>query len=572
LRSLTRIFTKLATAVVVAVLVVALPASAQRGGADFSRLVALSDGYGAGVVNGSLNERHQMWSWPAIIARQVGLTTCQPKAAAADPCFAQPLVAFPGIGPELQLDNLTPLLIAPAAGGPSAPVMTTFARPYNNLSIPGATVGALLSLTGAEPRQPGEPTAVSMARFILRGLGTAVQQANAQHPSFIVMWIGGNDALSTLFSGDPSTLTPAADFRTRYAAVLDTLVAGAPDAGIVVGNIPIQPFPSMLLLSRFVVNPATGQPVPGPDGNPTPLIGILDDGNPGPLPAGSFVLLHARTNLATGYGLPPVPQFNAFPNAGKPLPDSDVITPGELQTIFTRIGEYNAVIQAQASARNIPVADIKGLFDHVYATGGLHLGPITISPQPVTGGFFGLDFFHLTDLGYLLFANEYIKTINASYGTAIPLAGISQLDSNHGVFFPTTSARPRLIVRFMHAPGCFTPLILCLIIPFVLASPDATLTAAAIQDGYGFATVDVVDGKLMMMPHRPAALPDGTLPLDEDKRLEPDAAAALGYRSITIKRGVYRMDMTQGEFGRVFLDIDTTPLDGPAPQINCQID
>ena len=42
------------------------------------------------------------WSWPAVLARQVGLNLCPPNAAISDPCFAQPLVSFPGIGPELQ--------------------------------------------------------------------------------------------------------------------------------------------------------------------------------------------------------------------------------------------------------------------------------------------------------------------------------------------------------------------------------------------------------------------------------------------------------------------------------------
>jgi hypothetical protein len=428
-------FMKLAAAVVVAVLVVALPASAQRGTADFSNLVALGDSYGAGVFSSSLNERHQVWSWPAVIARQVGYTTCEPTATAADDCFALPLVTYPGIGPELTLTSLAPTILP--ASGTAVPVMTTFARPYNNLSIPGATVGALLTLTGAEPQTPGEPTAVSFSRFILRGQGTQVQQAVAQHPSFIVMWIGGNDVLSTLFSGDPSTATSATAFRTQYAAVLSQLVSGAPDAGIVVGNIPMVPLPYMLLISRFVVN-AAGQPVPGPGGNPIPLVGILDDDTAGPLPAGSFVLLHARADLQSGYGLPNVPPFSALPNAGKPLPDSDVITPGEFVTILTRIGEYNAAIQAEAGSRNIPVADIKGLFDRVYAPGGLKAGPVTISPQPVTGGFFGYDFFHLTDMGYLLFANEYIKTINTTYGTEIPLASVSQLFANNGGFFPET--------------------------------------------------------------------------------------------------------------------------------------
>jgi hypothetical protein len=103
------------------------------------------------------------------------------------------------------------------------------------------------------------------------------------------------------------------------------------------------------------------------------------------------------------------------------------------------VNEYNTAINAAAAAHNIPVADIKGLFDRVFAPGGMHVGPITVSAQPVTGGFFGYDFFHLTDLGYMLFANEYIKTINAAYDTEIPVASIAQLFQNNGAFFPETT-------------------------------------------------------------------------------------------------------------------------------------
>lgn len=422
-------FTKFATAVVVAALVLAAPAF----GADFSRFVALGDSTGAGFTNASLNERHQGWSFPAIIARQAGVPLCQPTASAADPCFAQPLVTFPGIGPELQLLSLAPT-IAPAAGLGS-PVMLNFRRPYNNLSIPGATVAAMLALTGAEPPQAGEPTAVTMGRFILRGQGSAVAQAVAQDPTLAVVWLGNNDALSTMFSGTPATLTPAADFAARYQAILNALDATGAD--IVVGNIPTQPLPYMLLIPTYIVNPATGRPVPDPDGNPIPLIAELGDGTVGLLRPGSFVLLHARANLATGYGLPNVPPFNLLPNAGKPLPDSDVIDAAEYAAIVTRIGEYNAAIQSAASARGIPVANVAGVWNRVYSQ-GYHVGPITVSAAPITGGFFGLDFFHPTDLGYLLIANEYIRTINEAYDDDIPLASVAQLFANNGAFFPDT--------------------------------------------------------------------------------------------------------------------------------------
>ena len=429
---------KLAAAVAVAALL-AVPSFAQRGSADFTRFVAIGDSYGAGVVSGSLNERHQPWSWPAVIARQVGYSLCAPNASAAQDCFAQPLVSYPGLGPELTLVNLTPT-IAPAAGS-GQPIMTTFGRPYNNLSIPGATVGAVLQLTGAEPPTAGEPTAVSMARFILRGQGTAVAQALAQNPTFIAVWIGGNDALGALFAGSPAAMTSSADFKTRYEALLSALVAGAPNAGIVVGNLPVptQPPPYALLIPPVVINPATNTPVLI-NGQPVPLIADLGDGTVGPLPAGSFVLLHARTNLSTGFGLPNVPPFNALPNAGKPLPNSDVITPAEYATILGRINEFNTHIATAAATRNIPVANIKGLFDRVSAPGGYRVGPIAVTSAPVSGGFFSFDFFHLTDLGYMLFANEYIRTINGAYETEVPVASISQLFANNGAFFPETDA------------------------------------------------------------------------------------------------------------------------------------
>src|ERR1700740_1062063 len=79
--------------------------AAARGTADFTRFVVLGDSYGAGVESASLNVNHQQFSWPLVIARQGG---------AGD--FQQPLVSFPGIGPELQLVDVIhfPPTILPA--------------------------------------------------------------------------------------------------------------------------------------------------------------------------------------------------------------------------------------------------------------------------------------------------------------------------------------------------------------------------------------------------------------------------------------------------------------------------
>jgi lysophospholipase L1-like esterase len=433
---------KFAAAVLIAVLV-ASPVFAARGHADFSKFVALGDSYGAGVASSSLNERHQAWSWPAVIARQVGLNLCAPNAAITDPCFAQPLVSYPGIGPEMVLTSLQPTI--GIAAGSGAPRMLTFGRPYNNLSIPGATVGALLAITGGEPQTANEPTPVSFGRFILRNLGgTAIDQAVAQHPTFIAIWIGGNDFLGSVLSGTDQGMTSSADFKARYELMLDKLIAGAPQAGMVVGTLPQSPFaaPIVATIPPFIVDPATRRPILV---NGQPIYYLYDAGNGqvGQLPPGSAVLLTAQSLLGTGYGFPPVPPFSALPNSGKPLPASVVLTPTELTNIITRIAEYNGHITTAAAARDIPVADIRGLFDRVFlnpltGAGGMRVGPIRVTSSYISGGFFSLDGFHLTDLGYLLFANEYIKAINAGYDTEIPLASITQLFADNGAFFPET--------------------------------------------------------------------------------------------------------------------------------------
>lgn len=433
---------RFAAAVLIAVLV-AVPMFGARGSANFSRLVTLGDSYGAGVESASLNERHQPWSWSAVLARQLGYKICAPNASAADNCFAVPLVSYPGIGPELVLVNLAPT-IAPASTSNGTPLMTTFGRPYNNLAVPGATLQALLALKGNEP---ATNTPTTFGQFILRGLGTQIEQAKLLNATFVAMWIGGNDALGSVQAGTDQGMTSVADFTTRYNAILDALVAAVPNAGMVVGNIPDNVFslPLVNTIPPFIVNPTTRQPVLGPNGQPIYYIADLGDGNIGQLPAGSFVLLTAQTRLGSGFGFPAVPPFNALPNAGKPLPASDVITPTEAANISARVAQYNAVINTAASAKQIPVADIRGLFNRVTANpitgaGGLTIGPVKITNAYVTGGFFSLDGFHLTDLGYLLFANEYIKAINDGYDTEIPLASITQLFANNGAFFPETTS------------------------------------------------------------------------------------------------------------------------------------
>lgn len=422
-----RSFARIATVLSI-VAVVAVPVFAARGKADFTTFVVVGDSYGAGFEAGSLNEHHQVFGWAAIVAKQAGLTLCPPTAVATDHCFAQPLIAFPGLPGGETVFNGVGLVTIPGSG---APRMAGFGRPYNNLAVPGYTVGATMLFTGAEPTS-------GLGQAILRGLGTEVDQAIALHPTFIAIWIGGNDFLGAVGAGSPTGLTPLATFQTQYAAMLDKLIAGAPTAGMIVGTLPnnFLAVPLTSTLPTVAITPSLAPIII--NGAPIPLFTILPDGTPGPLPAGSIVPLSAITDLQQGFGLPPqlkgIAPFSALPHTGEPLPDKDFISPSEQAIFVQRINDFNATIVADAATRDIPVADITGFFNS-FVPSGLDFGGVLLTKTFITGGLFSDDGTHLSDIGYTLFANQYIKTINTAYGTHIPAGSIMPFFANNGQNF-----------------------------------------------------------------------------------------------------------------------------------------
>ena len=175
----------------------ALLAGEAQAQTNFSSYVSIGDSLAAGFWSGGLAENHQQASVPAILARQAGV---------AD--FQLPLVSDPGIPPVLTLVNLTPTIV-PKAATPGAPRNLGLARPYNNLAVPGATsVDALMKVSDGG----------GLHDLILRGLGTQVQQAVAQRPTFVTVWI-------VAFAGSTRTVTKVCPLRKRMS---ETLPIGTP--------------------------------------------------------------------------------------------------------------------------------------------------------------------------------------------------------------------------------------------------------------------------------------------------------------------------------------------------------
>jgi lysophospholipase L1-like esterase len=361
----------------------------------FNVYVSIGDSLAAGFTNGSLVETHQRYSVPLLIAQQAGVSGS----------FQQPTVGVPGIPPELRLVSLVPTVISPVSSTPGRPLNLNLQRPYNNLAVPGATaVDALTRTTDGG----------GFHDLVLRGLGTQIAQAKALRPSFVTLWIGNNDVLGAAIRGKVipgQTITPVQDFRQVYAGILAELRSTG--ARIVAANLPdVTSIPFVTTIPPVVVNPQTRQPVIV-NGSTVPLLGPN-----GPLPSGSYVTLAASTLLAQGIGIPQV-----LGGTGTPLPNEVVLDPGEIATIRDYVNTNNQAIRALCDAVSVPVLDVNALLAEI-ASVGREIGGIRVTADFLTGGVFGYDGVHPTDLGYAILANEWIAAINAT-GESLPLLDLS---------------------------------------------------------------------------------------------------------------------------------------------------
>jgi len=105
-----------------------------------------------------------------------------------------------------------------------------------------------------------------------------------------------------------------------------------------------------------------------------------------------------------------------------PLADKWVLLPSEQAEIKTATDSFNATIASAASSAGLAFVDANTLMQTL-ANGGFTYGDYTLTANLVTGGAFSLDGVHPTARGYALIANEFMKAIDATYGSNFELSG-----------------------------------------------------------------------------------------------------------------------------------------------------
>ena len=106
-----------------------------------------------------------------------------------------------------------------------------------------------------------------------------------------------------------------------------------------------------------------------------------------------------------------------------PLADKWVLTPEEQLNIRTATDLYNQKIEEVANEYNLALVDFKSILQKASSNTGFSDGDFIFTTKLGNGGLISLDGVHLTSRGYAVMANEFLKAIDAKYGSNFIAAG-----------------------------------------------------------------------------------------------------------------------------------------------------
>ncbi len=442
--------------------------SASLGSVTVTKYVAIGNSLTAGYQSNALYHSSQIYSYPKLISDQL-------KAAGANlGDFQQPLYSDPGNPDPLtgkaaqyQLINLVGPIIGPTGAAAGTPENLALPRPYDNLGVPGAIIYDFLDTTNFGSKA-GAPRNNAFFGLVLRSsaFGSSIlAQASALHPDLVTFWLGNNDVLGYATSGGTSKNivgsvgpTPASVFQGMYGQAVGTLRTALPNAKILLGNIPdVKAIPFFTTIGPKVAAGVKGAMAASPL-----VVGLFYEKS-GEVVASSYTnfthpqsdplitleggpyaaLLGQQTgqwyrDLAASQGIPFAALYGSYKAAGidttkpfgfhpqNPFPDALVLDSAEQATTEQAISAFNSTIAATAAANNAAVVDFNAFFNNVKLY-GVTVNGETFKTDYVSGGLFSLDGVHPTSKGYGILANQYIKTMNASFGMHVPYVNINNL-------------------------------------------------------------------------------------------------------------------------------------------------
>ncbi len=394
------------------------------------RYVAVGGSLTAGFRNGGLYREAQLTAYPNLIARQMGLVD-----------FRQPLfspeqgngsgykelvpggafVHYTDVGNNVASVGKDPLTFGPVSGR------------VDNLGMP--FLGVATAYATEEWRYDARLTSgvayeLAFRSYFRRLLPNTNQQwsttylayAQAQSADIETVELGLDDLIWYASSGGyrlDGVLARAGMPEGNPVQSLLTSLAKKGTKAVICTVPDVLRFPYFSFFTVAKLKQLTGgKPVYVVDndvydiepGNQQHVITLTDDALL--LPTATVVGLYTG-NTATGFA------------RATPLSSRDVLTKRETDRIRSG-GGLNDIIRWAATQNKTPVLDLRAIYEQILnGTYVTHDG-LKIDPSFPNGNFFSADGLYPTPLGQAVIANEWIRIINASYGTKISLIATRQ--------------------------------------------------------------------------------------------------------------------------------------------------
>jgi hypothetical protein len=452
-----------------------------QGEADFTKMISVGNALTAGFMNGALYTASQDNSFVATLAAQMelvggGATFNQPTVNSDNGCFNPAGGCTQGrLYLKISGSSAVPTPKAGDGGASLAPLTVGDRAALNNFGVPSVTLGGSLSAAlSANPyynriaSNAGTSTLMGDAATALANGGT-----------FFTFWLGIDDVLGYATAGaSGSSLTSNGDFTTYFNLALNAMLGANPDAMGAVGNVldvtlvpyfTTVPYNPVTLVQAQVdgLNPAFAaynggldaafgggaisaaerdarkiifvvgkNPVTIVDEKLTDLSGL---GLPNyrfatasdlvVLPAASFIgtLVGGNPTLINGISVPLADQWIV---GG--LDGPWVLTSTEKEEIQNAVTAFNTTIAAAVTANS----DRLVLVDAYATLTLLKTTSVTINGSAITAslsppnGAFSVDGIHYNARGSAYMTNEFIKAINAKFGSNIPLCNPNAFTGN----------------------------------------------------------------------------------------------------------------------------------------------
>lgn len=258
-----------------------------------------------------------------------------------------------------------------------------------------------MSVSGADTASANEEAAdnqISSETDIVLSPRTGTQLANAvaSPTPFMFYWLGNNDVLSAVLAFDElnaTQVTPIAQVDASIELAFQTLAAAGKKW--ICATVPDVQRIGFLMNREDLIRFA---------------------GSDYGLPAGSKTSVVAALLIRMGLEDPSLLQN----------PDW-VLDAQEIAKLQQDVINLNNVIKQKAARYGVPVVDIYAVFERL-ATNPPVYGGVALRTY-FNGGLLSLDSVHPSNISHAIIANEFIRVMNASMGTAIPEIPQAELDN-----------------------------------------------------------------------------------------------------------------------------------------------